>query len=208
MKKAYTPEVIIEAVKTLDTRALKFTDEKINTIIDDAYAELCTIIQAFSDEEVVSLEPFYTEEENLITLDIEADVVEIYDLYLTIEDQDKYSYKHGIKILRNDNAIYKDNRYNGRVHIDLEVLGEVYDNAVLKYYYVPTHTTDTVYMDAQTWIAFKSAIGVALYDMVHDVTKNGQKRSEMNRRAKAIIPSLPEDGTDPSYGHIFYGLDH
>ena len=82
------------------------------------------------------------------------------------------------------------------------------DNAVIKYYFTPTSSTEIVYMDAQTWLAFKSALGVALYDTLHDVERNGQKRAEVTRRAKAIIPDLPEDANDPSYGHIFTGLDH
>jgi len=209
MKKAYTPKMIIDIIKLLDTRALKFSEDKLNTVIDDAYAELCTIIQAFSDEEVVDLTPFYTEGEELVTLDINEDVVDIYDLYVTFEDKDKEVYKHGIEKIRDDRVIYKDNRYNGRVHIDLEVRAvKQYDNAVLKYYYIPTHTTETVYMDAQTWIAFKSSLGVVVYAMLHDVTKSGQKRAEMTRRARAIVPDLPEDGNDPSYGHIFYGVEH
>ena len=208
MKKAYTPELVIAAVKTLDIRAQKLTATQIDLIIDDGYTELVTVIQAFSNEEIVDLAPYYDSSETKIELDIHEDVNEIYDLYLTIENKDKNEYDYGIKKIRDHKVIYKDNRYNGRVHIDFETLTEVTDNAVIKYYYTPTSTTDTVYMDAQTWLAFKSALGVALYDTLHDVERNGQKRAEMNRRAKAILPTLPEDANDPSYGHIFTGLAH
>ncbi len=208
MKKAYTPEDIVTAVKNLDVRTQKLSDTSLSTIVDDAYTELCTIVQVFSDEEIVNLDSFYEGNETLVTLDIEEDVSEIYDLYLTIENQDKDEYDYGIRKIRDSKVIYKDNRYNGRVHIDFETLTEKTNNAVLKYYYVPTSTTETVYMDAQTWLAFKSALGVALYDTLHDVERNGQKRAEMTRRAKAIMPSTPEDAMDPSYGHIFTGLSH
>lgn len=208
MKKVYTPEMLISAVKGLDTRAQKLSDEKIATVIDDGYTELCTIIQAFSNEEIVNLDPFYETEETLITLDVEEDVSDIYDLYLTVENQDKDLYDYGIKKIRDDKIIYKDNRYNGRVHIDLDTLTETVNSAVIKYYYVPVNTTSNVYMDAQTWLALKSAIGVALYDTLHDVERNGQKRAEMTRRARAVMPSLPEDATDPSYGHIFHGMEY
>ena len=127
---------------------------------------------------------------------------------MTIEDQDKYEFDYGIKKIRDNKIIYRDNRYNGRVHIDFDLLTQTVDNAVLKYYYVPTHSNKTVYMDAQTWLAFKSALGVALYDTLHDVERNGQKRAEMVRRARSILPSMPEDATDPAYGHIFTGLEH
>lgn len=208
MKKEYTPETLINAVQNLDVRTKKLTDVQINNVIDDAYTELCTVIQVFSDEEVIPLAPFYETGEQRITLDIEEDVNDIYDLYLTIEGKDKDIYEYGIEKIRDEKIIYKDERYNGRVHVDLDTMVQSADNIVLKYYYTPTSTTESVYMDAQTWLAFKSALGVAVYDTLHDVERNGQKRAEMGRRAKAIMPSLPEDATDPAYGHIFNGLDH
>ena len=208
MKKPYSPSMVLEAVKSLDVRAPKLTSEQLNAVINDGYTELCTIIQAFSDEEVVSLKPFYDGEETLITLDVEEDVSEIYDLYLTQEGKDKYEYDYGIKKIRDKKVIYRDNRYNGRVHIDLELLTDKVDNAVIKYYYVPNYNTETVYMDSQTWLALKSAFGAALFDTLHDVERNGQKRAEMLRRARAVLPSMPEDATDPSFGHIFTGLEH
>ena len=208
MKKAYTPDMIVAAVKNLDKRTLTLSDTAINSIIDDGYAELCTIVQAFSNEEIVSLDPFYETGEQLVTLDVEEDVSEIYDLYLTIEGKDKDIYNYGIEKIRDPKIIYRDNRYNGRVHIDFELMSEPVNNAIIKYYYVPVHTSSNVYMDAQTWLAFKSAIGAALYDTLHDVERNGQKRAEMTRRARAIVPDTPEDANDPSLGHIFNGVDY
>ena len=79
MKKAYSPEVVLEAVKSLDTRTQVLPPEKLNAIIDDAYTELCTVIQAFSNEEVVQLQSYYDLGEEKVTLDIEEDVSEIYD---------------------------------------------------------------------------------------------------------------------------------
>lgn len=213
MKKAYTSDLIATEVKALDVRAQQLTTEEVNRVIDDGYTELCTIVQAFGDEEVVSLVDFYDAGETTITLDVDADVVDVYDLYLTTEGLDKNTFDYGIEKTRDDRIVYRDNRYNGRVHIDLTTTASHrtssgnYDNVVIKYYYIPTNTTDTVYMDAQTWLAFKSALGVALYNTLHDVERNGQKRAEMNRQAKAIIPSQPEDSKDPSHGHIFFGLD-
>ena len=208
MKKAYSPGVVLEALKNLDVRTKTLSSDKLNAIIDDAYTELCTIIQAFSNEEVVRLQTYYDLNERKVMLDIEEDVSEIYDLYLTVENQDKYEFDYGVKKIRDRRAIYRDNRYGGRVHIDFDVLTQTVDNAVLKYYYVPTHTNNIVYMDAQTWLALKSAMGVALYSTLHDVERNGQKRAEMTRRARSILPSMPEDATDPAYGRIFTGLEH
>ena len=214
MKNRYTPEDIIAAVKSLDTRAARLEPEQITNVINDGYAEFCTVVQAFSNEEVVDLQPFYGTGESQITLDIEEDVSEIYDLYVTIEGQDKEVFDHGIKKIRDKRIIYRDNRYNGRVHLDFDLLQKFgllqkpADNAVIKYYYVPRSDTAQVYMDAQTWLAFKSALGVALFDTLHDVERNGQKRAELLRRARAILPSMPEDAVDPSYGHIFTGMEH
>ena len=207
MKKLYTPELIVQTVKDLDVRANKLSIDQINRIIDDGYAELATIVQAFSDEEIVPLAEYYETGEEKVTLDIQEDVNEIYDLYLTIEGKDPDIYMYGIEKIRDKRYIYRDNRYNGRVHIELGALNKEVDNAVLKYYYTPTHTNDNVYMDAQTWLAFKSTLAVALYDAVHDVTRNGQKRAEAIRRARAILPDLPEDANEPITGRIFNGLD-
>ena len=208
MKKAYIPSMLTSAVIALDIRAQKLSESQINLIIDDGYTELCSVVQAFSNEEVVNLQTFYDSGEEKVTLDIEEDVNEIYDLYLAVEGQDKSSYDYGIKKIRDHRVIYKDNRYNGRVHIDFSLLTTKVDNAVMKYYYTPTSSTETVYMDAQTWLALKSALGVALYDTLHDVERNGQKRAETVRRARAILPELPEDANDPSCGHIFNGMLH
>jgi len=208
MKKMYTPEMVLAATKTLDVRAQKLSDEKLATVINDAYTELSSISAVFSDEEVIALAPFYELGEELVTIDIQEDVTDIYDLYLTEENKDKDIYLYGIEKIRDKKVIYKDNRYNGRVHIDFSTLKTPTDNAVIKYYYVPTYTTENVYMDAQTWLTFKSALGVSLYDMLHDVERNGQKRAELTRRAKNIMPDRPEDANDPSYGHIFTGLTH
>jgi len=208
MKNAYTNSDIVSVVRLLDVRAKNLTTDQIDLIIDDAYAELCTVVQAFSDEEIVNLQEYYDNNQFQLTLNIEEDVVDIYDLYLTIENQDKAVYDQGIEKIRDKQVIYVDSRYNGRVHIDLEGSNKKFNNAVIKYYYTPTSTTDTVYMDSQLWIAFKSALGASLYDAVHDTDRNTQKRAEMVRRAKAIIPSMPEDGKDPSIGHIFYEMDY
>lgn len=208
MKKEYTPETLVSTVQALDVRAQKLSTDQINSVIDDAYTELCTAVQIFSGEEIVPLAAFYETGEQQITLDIEDDVSDLYDLYLTIEDKDKDAYDYGIEKIRDEKVIHRDNQYNGRVHIDLDTMTETANNAVLKYYYTPTSSTSSVYMDAQSWLALKSALGAALYDAVHDVERNGQKRSEMNRRAKAIITNLPEDAFEPAHGHIFYGLTH
>ena len=85
---------------------------------------------------------------------------------------------------------------------------EILVNSYFKYYYIPTSSTDSVFFDAQTMLAFRNAIGVALYDMVHDVERSMQKMAAMERTAAAIVVDLPEDAYDPSEGRIFSGLEH
>ena len=210
MKRAYTREEIVTIVKGYDVRAQTLDSSKIDTVLDQAYAELCTVVQAFSNEEVVDVATYRDVGEYKFTLDIVEDVTSIYDLYVTIENEHS-SFSHGIQEIRDDQVIWQDNRYNGRVHIDLSRMpnaGSQADSIVIKYYYVPVATSETVYLDAQTMLAFKNAIGVALTDQLKDIEGNIQKRAAMTRTAKAILLAQPEDAFDPNNGHIFSGLVH
>ena len=209
MKRLYTRDMIVNVVKSYDVRAKKLDDDQIDLVIDQAYAEMCTIVQAFSDEEVIPVQDFRDTGETKFMLDIEEDVNAIYDLYVTIEQKDS-GYDHDIQKIRNNQVIWKDNRYDGRAHVDLSKMtnSQDADNVVLKYYFTPVASRDSVYMDSQTMLAFRNAIGMALYDTVHDVQRSEQKRAALDRTANAIIPSTPEDAFDPSLGHIFSGLVH
>jgi len=188
-----------------DKRAETLSDAVIDNIINDGFAEVSTLGMFFSDEEVVSMLPYYEAGELQLTLDIEEDVTSIYDYYLTEEEQSYENYTHGIKKFQYSNfrmrdnsdvnSMYLDNRYNGRVHVDLERVrkGAIVNNAVIKYYYIPTATTETYFIDAQTRLATESAMASALYDYLHDVERASQKRAQFTRQAMAIIPEDPED---------------
>ena len=199
MKIKYTKETLIQKIKDLDRRAPKLSETELDNILNHAYSEMSAVTQAFSNEEVVPLDAYTDVGEQKFILDIEEDVTAIYDIYLSVPDQDDTVYDHGIKKIRDINVIYEDNRYNGRVHIDLTRLNgtETPSNAILKYYFTPTITTEAVYMDQQTYLSFQYAIGLATYDALHDVARSEQKRAGLNRTLKAVIPGLPEDSFDP-----------
>ena len=205
MKNVYTRADIDEEVIDLDVRAQKLSQKKLDRVINKAFAEMTAITQAFQDEEVVSLKEFYKLGELQFTLDIEEDVTSVYDSYCTIEGSDPLIYPHGIKKVRDENVIYEDNRYNGKVHVNLDMTKEntPLDNVVIKYYYTPRATLTDVYMDAQTYLAFTFALGMALYDELHDVERAMQKRAGLDRTIKAIIPELPLDAIDPGKPSMF-----
>ncbi len=205
MKKLYTKEDVVNIVKRYDVRAKTLTSEQIDDVINVAYAEVTAIVQAFSNEEVINCVPFYDDGELKFTIDVEEDVTGVYDQYVTIEDQDNAIHYHGIRKVRDKNVIYLDNRYNGRVHIDLNNMPEqlVGNNIIIKYYYTPQATTDNIYMDQQTALALNFALGSSLYDYIHDVDRSSQKRAGLQRTAAAIIPQLTEDALDPGKPSMF-----
>jgi hypothetical protein len=218
LKISYPKQYFIDRLKKLDKRALELDADDIDNIINDGFSELATISEFFSDEEVVSMKPYYESGEFQITIDIEEDVVAIYDYYLTVEQQSDISYKHGImrlqysdfRMLDNSdvNSMWLDNRYNGRVHIDLSKVRKnlTVDNAVIKYFYTPTANADFYYMDQQTRLATESAMASAMYDYLHDVERASQKRAQFTRQALAIVPPYPEDLVDNGFSMFPYGV--
>lgn len=216
MKNSYPLTYFIKRLKKLDKRMDLLPEEDLLEIINDGFAEVSTIGMFFSDEEVISMVPYYEAGEKQITLDIQEDVTQIYDYYLTQENQSFTLDYHGINKLQDSrfrridnsdiNSMWLDSRYDGRVHIDLNRVGNnvTVDNAVVKYFYVPTSDSDVFYMDNQTRLATESAIASAGYDYIHDVERASQKRAAMKRQAMAIIPTMPEDLEKP-YRAMFPG---
>ena len=199
MKLEFTAKYFLDRLKRLDVRAQKLTDDQLYTVIDDGYSEICTVGMFFSNEEIIDMVPLYESGENVFTIDIEEDVTGVYDKYLTKEGLSYKDYDHGIRKIREVSAIYLDNRYNGKVHIDLTKINTdvIVDNAVIKYFYTPRSTTGSVFMDQQTRLATESAMGAALYDYLKDTENSSRKRAAMTRQANAIIPRHPEDLIDP-----------
>jgi len=199
MKREYTKQDIVNVVKRSDKRTETLTDDQIDDVINFAYAELSTVARLFTDEAIIPVVDYYNAGEMLFTIDVEDDVVYIYDLYLTNENQDFELYEHGIEKITDINAIYRDNRETGRVHINLaqarsETNAEVIvDNIIVKYFFTPHSTTESIFMDQPTFLALKNALSTALYDYMNDVERSMQKLSAMKRTGLAAIPNDPED---------------
>jgi len=195
MNRKINREQLVSLINGFDVRAKKFTEEQYNEVIDFAFAEMSTIARLFSNEEVVSTKEFYDNNELIYTLDIQEDVVYVYDLYLTKENQDFNTYKHGIRKIRDENVVYKDNREVGRIHVDLTKHNEqlVFDNVVIKYFYTPQSTSEDIYLDQPTYLALKYALGMSLYELLNDVDRSMKKFSAMKRAALSAIPNDPED---------------
>lgn len=197
-KKSYTRETIVSFVKGLDTRARTFTDDQINNVINRGYAELMTQSKRiFSDQDIIPLDDYYDIGEMKVTLDVDVDVTEIYDLYVTIEGDDRLKDRaneviQGIGIVRHNDLAYRDNRYTGRFHLDLDSTDEVFDNAIVKYYYTPSASDEIVYMDAQTYLAFTDAMWAATNYFLKDIEGEAQKRASMIRTSESITQG-PED---------------
>jgi len=210
MKTEYTRDTINVFIRGLDVRAKTLTDAQLNGVIDRGYGELMTTsLRLFSNEDVVSLNEYYEVGETRLTFDVEDDATEVYDVYTTIEgDRDK-SYceevVQGVGICRNNDVAYRDNRYVGRVHLDLTTDTNpdlVYDNCVVKYYYTPKASDDAVMMSSQVYVTFQDAMWASLNYFLKDVESETQKRASMERTSKAIA-RVPED--IPERGRAVFG---
>lgn len=209
MKSKYTREQIVSFVKSLDVRAQKFTDEQIDNVINRGYAELVSHRKTiFSNEEVADLAKNYAIPQLNDTFEIEEDVTEIYDIYLqdgTAEPGDFHQrYIQGSGIYVNSEMAYRDNRETGRVHIDLgrskdfsEIpSGHQFDTLVVKYYYTPKATDETVYMDAQTYLAWTDAMNVATNYFLKDVENEMRKQASLKRTSASIGNDVEDELTE------------
>lgn len=214
MKTKYTRDSINTFIRGLDVRAKTMSDSQLDNVINRGYAELMTVSsRLFSNEDVVSLDEYYEAGETKLSFDLEDDATEVYDLYLTIESDDvNKTYcdevVQGIGICRNKNVVYRDNRYIGRVHIDLDTKyysnDYKFDNCLVKYYYTPKATDDDVMMSAQVWLTFTDAMWASLNYFLKDVESESQKRASMTRTS-AAVKDVPEDIPDRSRA-VFGGM--
>lgn len=196
MKRKVTKTDLIGYIKNLDKRALAMSDNDIDEVILQGFAELSTVSQVFTNEEVVDLTPYITAGEDKVVIDVEDDVTEIYDLYITTEDNG--TLKQGVYIQKDSDSnpkfIYEDDRYKGRVHVDVANLPINTNNAVIKYFFIPDSDFVDAYLDGQVHLALKNALGACLYDILHDAERAAQKRAAMVRTTNSIVNSgAPKD---------------
>jgi hypothetical protein len=214
MKRKILKTDIIQMILDLDTRTTKLTETQLDSIIDSGFAELCTLVLPFTEEEIYPLEQHYIDGELKITLDADKDVVEVYDYHLTIENKTDFdTYKHGILKIREENCIYEDNRSIGRIHVDLEQVpdNQIADNVVMKYYYVPDANFDVIYLSQNALLALKNAMALALYSPItplRDPEKESRVRAAMTRTARSVAlnEGSPEDLTPTNNNYVFGGL--
>jgi len=189
MKKVVTRDELIVMINRLDKRTNGFTSEQYDDIINSAYGELSLLAQPFSDEVVVELDQYYDLDELSFTVDIDADVIYIYDLYLTDESNEPLT-----KIYNSD-IVYQDGREVGRVHVKLDLYGStaVLDNLVVKYSYTPVATSENVYFDQPTLNVMRDALSVAVYISVNDTNREADSRIRLSGNAEKLLPQYPQD---------------
>jgi hypothetical protein len=205
MKRRITKVDLISYIKLIDTRCKKWTDEEFDRVINDGFAELCTVINPFVADVTEDLAPYYEIGELNFTINIPSDVNDIYDLYLVHENRDEFFFLHGEEKDRDKNRIWRDSKDLDIVHVDLHYPadGAPYDLAVIKYSYIPTSEFDELFLSNDVYIALQSAISSASYNVLKDVESSGQMRSQYKRQASAVLNPYPDDYNDNAKPSMF-----
>ena len=186
MQAKYTKEQIVADIKAMDKRAATLTDAEIDMVMNEGYAELMQYAQPFADEAVVPMSTYYDAGEKLFTIDIEDDVVYIYDVYGTIE-----TVKPLVKVYDAD-GIYQDGRMTGRVHVDLDMVPTL-DNVVIKYTFTPSVTMEDIFMDKPTYNCTIAAFRVALDVRFKDFEREAANRQRLQEKCLTLLPNYPFD---------------
>ena len=203
MKNKFTHDDIVARMKAIDKRVETMTPALVDTLMDRGYALLVSQYgYSFTNEDVVSLDEYYTAGELLLSLDVEDDVVDIYSLYVTRESLDKDVYKHGICREYNERYVYRDNRYSGRVHVDLNgTTTNQFDNVVIKYCYTPKSTDDDIMLDSITMTALEYAFATAIYSYVKDSDSKKEAAADMIAIGSSI--TMPPEDEETQVRSIF-----
>ncbi len=198
MKLVFTYDQIVDRLKAVDKRVETMSEAQINLLMDRGYSILVSQYgYAFTNEDVVELDEYYASDELKLTFDVEDDVVDVYDLYLTEEGLSRDLYPQGIRQEKSEKFIYRDNRYVGRVHADLngsensDGTGQ-FDNAVVKYCFTPTHSTESIMVASITMTALEFAFSAAIYSYVKDHDSKDMALADM-MAVGSSIPMPPED---------------
>jgi len=209
MKRQIRKEEVILKIKLLDTRLKNISAETMDTIIDNGFAEILALIQPFTNEIIEPLDSHYELGENRFQINIDDDVSDIYDLYLTKEDADKAMFPNGVIKFRDKSLIWRDDQRNDIVHIDLTYnkLMTKYDNAVVKYFYEPNSQFTELSVESALYVALDTAFSIAAYDMLNDVERAEFKRGQLANRVKNIANKYPNDFDELKRDRIFpYGV--
>ncbi len=205
MKMKVTKEALLEYMYALDTRADRLSTEKLDLILTAGFAELCTISNPFTATDETDLAPYYSSGENVFTIDLKENTVDIYDLYLNIKDETETLFEHGEVKNRDTNRIWRDGQMINIVHVNLidEQFYATYDNAVVKYAYIPDADFDDMYLSIDVYLALQAAMATSLYNILHDVERATQQRAAMTRQAMSFANPFPSDYGEPGKPSMF-----
>ncbi len=205
MKRKVTKDQMIDYMTDLDTRCKKWDEAKFDRAMNNGFAELCTVVQPFVSHTNIDLQEYYDLGETKFDINLTGDVTSVYDLYLYRPADSFNVWKHDEEKVRDEDVIWRDPINSDIVHVDTtkDVMGRVFESAVVKYFYIPTSDFDEIFMSNDVYLALEAAIAAAVYDMLHDIEKAGQQRSAFTRKGGAIIGIYPEDYLDPGKLSMF-----
>jgi len=205
MKRKITKDQMISYMTDLDTRCQRWDEAKFDRAINNGFAELCTIIQPFVSIVEIELADYYDLGESKFDINLIGDATSIYDLYL-LKAADSFNvWKHDEEKCRDEDVIWKDAVNSDVVHVDLtkDIMSRTFENAIVKYFYVPTSEFTELYISNDVYLALEAAIAAAAYDMLHDIEKASQQRAAFTRKGQAIVEPYPQDYLDPGKVSMF-----
>ena len=205
MKRKITKDQMIEYITDLDTRCKVWDEAKFDRAMNNGFAELCTVVQPFVSQVNVDLQEYYDLGESRFDINLTGDTLSVYDLYLSRAADTFNVWKHDEEKCRDEDVIWKDSVNSDVVHVDMtkDVMGRTFEEAVVKYFYVPTADFDELYMSNDVYLALEAAMAAAAYDMLHDVEKAGQQRAAFTRKGGSILEPYPQDYLDPGKPSMF-----
>ena len=205
MKREVTKTQLIAFIKRLDTRCKKYDDDKFDEIIDDAFSELNTIANLFTDEDALDVTGYLEDGVKKLSYDVEKDVIFIYDAFLSTDSKTPF--------LQSDKMVEVDPRVISRVNIDFTSTDDMYNSysyhdqedyddgtvpetLIVRYYYIPTSEFDSMYMNRDIYKAFRQSLSASVYLDLHDEKKYAMHQATMKRNAKGIVVARPHDFDD------------
>ena len=205
MKRKITKDQMISYMTDLDTRCKRWDEAQFDRAINNGFAELCTVIQPFVSIVEIELADYYDLGESKFDINLIGDATSIYDLYLSKAADSFNVWKHDEEKCRDEDVIWKDAVNSDVVHVDLtkDIMKRTFENAIVKYFYVPTSEFTELYISNDVYLALEAAIAAAVYDMLHDIEKASQQRAAFTRKGQAIVEPYPQDYLDPGKVSMF-----
>lgn len=194
MRRLVTKNDLKTFIKRLDTKCLKFTDDKFNDIIDKAFAEMQYV---FSDEDALEVSQYIEDGVEKMSYDIDRDVTYIYDAFLSSD---------AIGTIQNTDLMVEiDPRIIGRINIDFGSQADRYGRysvhppvtggeptvLIVRYYYVPTSSFDEIYMDREAQKLLLDALKYVVYADLHD-----KKELLYGNKFRDALASMNKDPLD------------